>query len=101
MSVSHMPTLRKRKYALLAEAIKDLPVDSIVRLWHATGILRGLWGDVPSIEPMFHVLKKLHREETQYPCECGSLTARKCLFCSEYVCDGCWLDHTTTICPAV
>ena len=34
-------------------------------------------------------------------CECGSLTARKCLSCSEYVCDGCWLDHTTTICPAV
>ena len=31
MSVSHMPTLRKREYALLAGAIKDLPVDSIVR----------------------------------------------------------------------
>ena len=62
-------------------------------------ISRALWGDVPSIEPLFDVLKKLHREETQHPCECGSLTARKCLSCSEYVCDGCWLDHTTTIAP--
>ena len=33
ISVSHMPTLQKRKYALLAGAIKDLPVDSIVRSW--------------------------------------------------------------------
>ena len=33
------------------------------------------------------------------PCECGSLTARKCLSCSEYVCDACWLDHTTTSAP--
>ena len=101
MSVSHMPTLRKRKYALLAGAIKDLPVDSIVRSWDATGIPRALWGDVPSIKPMFDVLKKLRCEETQHPCDCGSLTARKCLSCSEYVCDGFWLDHTTTICPVV
>ena len=62
MSVSDMPTLRKRKYALLPGAIKDLPVDSIVRSWDATGIPRTLWGDVSSIEPMFNVLKKLHRE---------------------------------------
>ena len=63
MSVCHMPTLRKCKYALLAGAIKDLPVDSIVCSWDATGIPRALWGDVPSIEPMFDVIKKLHREE--------------------------------------
>ena len=54
-------------YALLAGAIKDLPVDSIVRSWDAIGIPRALWGDVPSIKPMFDVLKKLQREETQHP----------------------------------
>ena len=42
----------------------------------AHGIPRALWGDVPSIEPMFDILKKLHPKETQHPCECGSLTAR-------------------------
>ena len=30
-----------------------------------------------------------------------TLTARKCLSCAEYVCDGCWLDHSTAICPAL
>ena len=76
-------------------------MDSIVRSWDATGIPRALWGDVPSMKPMFDVLKKLHLEETHHHCECGSLSARKCLSCSECVCDGRWLDHTTTICPAI
>ena len=65
-SVSHLPTLQKRKYASLAGAIKDLTVDSIVRSWDATGIPPALWGDVPSIKPMFVGLKKLHPEERQH-----------------------------------
>ena len=72
-------------YASLAGTIKDLPVDSIVRSGDCSGIPRALWGDVPSIDPMFNILKKIQCEETQHPCECGSLTARKCLYwvCSE------------------
>ena len=46
-------------------------MDSIVRSWDATGIPRALWGDVPSVEPMFDVLKKLHPEEARHPCGCG------------------------------
>ena len=64
MPISDVPTPRKRKYTLLAGAIKDLPVDSIVHSWDATGIPQALWGDVPSIEPMIDVLKKLNAEET-------------------------------------
>ena len=29
------------------------------------------------------------------------LTARKYLSCAEYVCAGCWLDHSTAVCPAL
>ena len=83
MSVSHMPTLPAYLWTPLS----------------AHGMPLGF--REPSIKPMFDVLNKLYREEIHHPYECGSLTARKCLSCSEYVCDGCWLDHTTAICPAV
>ena len=40
-------------------------MDSIVHSWDATRIPGALWGDVPSIEPMIDILKKLNAEETR------------------------------------
>ena len=107
-NADYFHTQKRGRKRILSEAERAEVQDAITKLsasivcsWDATAIPRALWADVPSIEPLFDVLKKLHLEETQHPCECGSLTARTCLSCSEYVCDGCWLDHTATVCPAL
>ena len=76
-------------------------MDPIVRYGNASEILRALWRDVPTTEPMFDVFKRLHCEETQHHCECGSLTAQMCLSCFRYVYHGCCLHYTTMICHAV
>ena len=75
MMVWNMPTLRKRKYRFLVEALHGVNEDTIIRSWDATGIPRALWGDVPSAKPVIDVVKEQAGEENESECECGAATA--------------------------
>ena len=86
-----LPVIRKRMYSMLGDAVNALGSAPIVASWEATGIMKHAYGQEGCRAIAAEAVADAADLEIELP-ECFEGCD------GEFICDGCWRDHSYVTC---